>query len=847
MALTDLDQDGDLDLLLGDLQGARLFRWGDGRFEDVSRDAGLAGSRPLAPVVGIATGDLDNDERPDVLLLHSRGVSTLRQAAQGQFAPFPRQPSVTIRPDAGAMLDADHDGDLDIVLGGQAAATTQSGVVMLRNDGRGEFVDITQTARLTTGGRSIAVVPIDFDNRRDVDVLAIVDARPASLFQNQRDGSFRDVAADVGLGQWANAVSAVTTCDLNKDGFADFAAASVSTSVKLALSNGRGRFTAREGPAGSLGLSALQCADYDNDGLIDLIGAGADGLRVLRNLGVELTDVTLDALDDEARKLRSIDAFSLGDVDGDGDLDLAAATTAGVRFFRNDGQHTRQSVRVGLKGRVSNRGGVGARVDVRAGSLWQRLDRLAVTPAVGPEAPSIGLGPHASADTVRVLWPAGILQAETAISGRTVSVVELDRKPSSCPFLYTWNGQSFEFVTDFLGGGEIGYWEAPGRYNHPDPDEFVRVTAEQLRPRDGTLELRVTNELEEVLYLDQVRLLSVDHPPDVEIYPREGMRAAATHGLSAVAVRNVEAPSRVWSDRGEDLTVLVSSRDGRYTDGFVERSIRGYAETHDVIFEMRSPARTGQKQVLLLTGWTDYAFSSDNVAASQRGWKLDPPRLDVRTGGGPWRALVADVGIPVGRPQTLVVDIGGMAAADSQFRLRTNMRIHWDAIAVADIAREVRLAPQAHSLTRAELAWRGYSAIDDSLTPRPAIPDYRHLLLSSPWKVFAGRYTREGDVRSLLNDPDDLFVVARTGDEIALSFTDVPEPAGLRRTYLVGGVGFSKEMDMNSASPDVVLPLPARGLTHYPSVSPSAETRARQRDMLDRYNTRVVARPWSRP
>ncbi len=123
-----------------------------------------------------------------------------------------------------------------------------------------------------------------------------------------------------------------------------------------------------------------------------------------------------------------------------------------------------------------------------------------------------------------------------------------------------------------------------------------------------------------------------------------------------------------------------------------------------MIFETRSPARPGQNQVLLLTGWTDYAFSSDNVAASQRGWSLDPPSLDVRTGGGPWRPLVADVGIPVGRPQTLVVDIGSVAAADSQFRLRTNMRIHWDAIAMADIARDVRLAPQAHSLTRAELA-----------------------------------------------------------------------------------------------------------------------------------------------
>jgi hypothetical protein len=101
-------------------------------------------------------------------------------------------------------------------------------------------------------------------------------------------------------------------------------------------------------------------------------------------------------------------------------------------------------------------------------------------------------------------------------------------------------------------------------------------------------------------------------------------------------------------------------------------------------------------------------------------------------------------------------------------------------------------------------------------------------------------------VRSLVDAADDLFVVARTGDEVALTFEDLA-PRGARRTYLLGGLGFSKEMDMNSASPDVVLPLPARGLTNYPSVSPSSEIRARQREMLDRYNTRVVSRQWSRP
>ena len=86
----------------------------------------------------------------------------------------------------------------------------------------------------------------------------------------------------------------------------------------------------------------------------------------------------------------------------------------------------------------------------------------------------------------------------------TLKVEELDRKPSSCPFLFTWNGSRFEFITDFLGGGEMGYLEEPpGERNTPDPVEYVRVTGDQLRPRDGKYELRVTNELEESMFLDR--------------------------------------------------------------------------------------------------------------------------------------------------------------------------------------------------------------------------------------------------------------------------------------------------------------------------------------------------------
>jgi hypothetical protein len=92
-----------------------------------------------------------------------------------------------------------------------------------------------------------------------------------------------------------------------------------------------------------------------------------------------------------------------------------------------------------------------------------------------------------------------------------------------------------------------------------------------------------------------------------------------------------------------------------------------------------------------------------------------------------------------------------------------------------------------------------------------------------------------------------MFVISRPGDEITLSFdaTRLPTlPRGWKRTFLFFGDGFSKEMDINSASPDQVLPLPFHGMKSYPYSAPTAyPMTAERRAYLERYNTRVVSAP----
>jgi hypothetical protein len=211
---------------------------------------------------------------------------------------------------------------------------------------------------------------------------------------------------------------------------------------------------------------------------------------------------------------------------------------------------------------------------------------------------------------------------------------------------------------------------------------------------------------------------------------------------------------------------------------------------------------------------------------------------------GSWRTAIEDIGVPVGRPQSIVVDLAGRLSPTRRARVVTTMRVYWDQVLAAAPAAGVALAPKALEPRRATLAERGFSREASPDGREPWTFDYHRVSLLSPWKTMAGRYTRTGDVLPLLGASDDSFVVSKPGDEVALSFDATALPPvhpGWARTFLVHGDGFSKEMDINSASPDVVRPLPYHGMRAYPyaDADPPAHVRAAHAKAAE-WNSREV-------
>ena len=118
-----------------------------------------------------------------------------------------------------------------------------------------------------------------------------------------RDGTFKDVSGEVGLAV-DGAVVMAAAGDVNKDGYVDSFIARAAAPGLLAISNGRGRFDVSAADAATTGARSAQFVDYDNDGLLDLVAATPDGLRLIRNLGTRWMDVTSRALPGLVRRLQ---------------------------------------------------------------------------------------------------------------------------------------------------------------------------------------------------------------------------------------------------------------------------------------------------------------------------------------------------------------------------------------------------------------------------------------------------------------------------------------------------------------------------------------------------------------
>lgn len=776
LQVIDLDGSGSTDLLAVSARGIATFRKG---LSAVSQPALSA----LGSVRSAAAGDYDNDGLADLCVVTASGARLFRNV-KGRFEPS----AVKLADgefDFGLWLDYDHDYDLDLILFGVRT-------VVLRNQLPEGFADRSGDIAFLQGRAVSAVATRLVADTKSHDLVVSYAGRPAVLYRDRLGGTFQaaeQAAVPVGA-------AGLTAADLDNDGSMDLA-----WRGGAALNRG-GRFEAFNWSVGG----AFALLDTGNRGVLDAAAAG----RIFRSVG-------RGGWKEQTAEGWPAGAFSsivAGDFDEDGLSDAAVALEDGrlLRVMNRTapGSHW---ARVTLSGVKNLKLSPGAEVELKAGLLYQKRAYRGV-PLV------FGLRGVSEIDTVRVTWPNGLIQNETKPkSDATLVVTEAPRLSGSCPMVWTWNGCEFEAVTDVLGVAPLGASSGDGRYFPVDHDESVWIDGERLRERDGKVEVRITEELSEVSYLDQIRMFAVDHPATQSIVTNEKWKSPPFPEFRLFGVERRVKPLRAVSD-GQDVKALLAARDERYAGGF-RRTMAGVAATHALELDFGNAAPDGEA-VLVLHGWVDWADGSTFLAQAQSTREgLITPKLQMKDRHGAWVTVIEDMGMPAGKPKTIAVDLTGKWPGPSrQVRIVTNLCLYWDEAFLSDSARrpEARLSELPASQT--DLRFRGFARL--VIDPARLVPEkffYQPAAPSGQWNPTPGLYTKYGAVGELLSGVDDRMVIMGSGDELAIEFDPrrLPAlPAGWKRDWILMVDGWAKDRDANTAYSQSVEPLPFHGMSRYP-------------------------------
>ncbi len=779
----------------------------------------------------------------DVVLYGEAGVQLWQNVSVGgqrSLTAWPAENSQVLdgKTREAEAADLDLDGDMDLILAGDF------GVRIGFNTGKPLFFTRPDTPVLVPANASVSrIVPVDIDRDQDIDAVVVAGGQ-VYLLESLRHATLRWKVIEALAG-----VKDVTDVQvLEADG---------NASWDLLVTGGKGAHLAlSHTPEAGKWLLTLEqvksvdsnkvwlshVADLDNDGAEDLIGFGfARPLTMQRgrfSKGFETASWKLPA------DLPSVLDLHAADFDKDGDLDLCLVDATGVKLLENKGGNANawldleivgkqvKSAQAVSSGRV-NHYGVGSLLELRTSTGYQAR-------VVGTDPPHIGLGPKGTADLARLIWPNGF-PANVFQPKPNQTLWEVQTLLGSCPYLYLWDGECYQFATDLLWSAPLGMPSPAGGMTPSREWEYLKLPGSLLKERDGVYSLQLTEELNEAAYFDQVQLIAVDHPSDVAVYSNEKVGPPSIAAKKIHTVRQPRTPLSATDQLGRDLLPAISQLDEVYTQHWNHKIKQGWTEKTSMELDLGEVSEKA-RVTLLMTGWvypTDPAISvSIQQDPARAGFGIQPPSLEVPDGQGGWKSASPYIGFPGGKTKTIAIDLTGqLAPNDGRVRIVTSMELCWDQVfyTVDEASAEVIETPL--ELVSAELHFRGCSARVIHPQHGPERYDYSHvdpMIYSS----MGGKFTRYGDVKELLTSQDDRMVILGCGDECTLTFTAPPAPpAGWTRDFLIHNVGWDKDCNPQNTYAKTVEPLPYSGMQSYPPAEPFPDDEF-HRSYLEKYQTR---------
>jgi len=470
VALLDYDGDGWLDVYAVQggafppvesvsSQGDHLFRnRRDGTFEDVTERTGIS-SFPGGYGHGATVGDYDNDGHPDLLVTRWRSYALYRNKGDGRFEDVTAQAGLggdRDWPTSAAFADLDGDGDLDLYVchylvynpanprrctHPDAPSNHECNPLdspslpdhVFRNDG-GRFIDVTiESGFVDPDGRGLGVVAAHLDDDDKIDLYVANDVSANYLFHNLGQFRFEETGQTAGAAASADggfkAGMGIASGDLDNDGLVDLAVTNYfGESTTYYRNLGQGFFADHSSAINMTALTrrllgfGIAFLDADNDGSLDVLSANGHvrdprpqipwtmPLQLLKQgVGGRLDDVS-DRAGVPFGPLHLGRGLAVGDLDNDGRLDaVVVAQNEPLIYLHNQTNDRVHFISLALEGTKSNRDGVGARITIHAGRRPQVAQRHGGGSYQSANDPRVhfGLGPATSVESVEIRWPSG--------------------------------------------------------------------------------------------------------------------------------------------------------------------------------------------------------------------------------------------------------------------------------------------------------------------------------------------------------------------------------------------------------------------------------------------------------
>ncbi len=821
LTTADIDGDGAQDLLLaaGSSHPTRVWLQRSGGFE---RDE----AHPLAgidDVDAVAWGVPDVSDELAVYLCRA-GENRMLQRSGTDWTPTGDE----LLADAGACadvaaLDADHDGDLDWWL-----ANADGPNELLSNNLDGSWRRLADEAEPLLAGHarpSSQLLVTDLDGDGDADLVTLQAQPPHQVLVNDRLWRYREAEGFEAFK--AHPSTAVVAGDLDAGGRNHLFTVDSAGDLLEWRAGSDGAWSSRllvDDATRDPAHAGLAVQDFDGDGRPDLLLHDGDGFRVFAVAEGE-GEAEVQVLTDEAIALRALVPVLLDPARGPALVGLVAdgASSVLTSWPAGPGRHGflalapsgRSDAADGMR---SNPSGIGTEILLRVGDRWTRVDAYGNHSARGQSLQPIalGLGGADRADFVRLQWTDGVLQTEMALaSGELHAVAEYQRQLSSCPVLFAYDGVRFEFVSDVLGVGGIGFLIEPGRYAEPRPWEFYRFPDGSMQPDGEVYRLKIAEPMQEIAYIDTARLAFYDLAEGWNLVLNERMAtgAPAVDGRP-LFFRDGETlvPEQVRNERGEDVRSALLEADfeaappGPRDPRFLGRLVGDHELTLE-FGRVINPA--GTAPVLKASGWVEYPYSQTVFAAWQADADYSPPTLEARNEAG-WHVVHEHFGYPAGMPREMALPLDALPPGTTALRLRSNLEIYWDQLSVvyAEDPGEALLAVHRVAPERARLAKTGF-ARRDTLAQRRPWYDYQRRSAFWDTEYPDGYYTRLGPVDPLVGEADNALALIGPGEELDLAFAAPPPVPDARRVVVLDIRGFAKDMDLYTDTGGRVGPLPS--------------------------------------